>query len=120
MEAKNHPSAFHAVAHKAACGLALAMSFYIGAAAAYVVATRIAAAKNLQAWCTEVGCVNQPGTFTSDPLIVYSDKAREATQVVERYYRPTPFPSLELTPPPVQYLDRPAKTSAIGKKGSKK
>lgn len=120
MDAKYYPTSFHAAVHKAACGLALALSLAIGIPAVYVITSRVAATNNLQAWCTEVGCISLPGTFTADPLVVYSDKAREATQMVSRFYRPSPFPYLDLSPPQVQYLVRPAKTPSIGKKGSRK
>lgn len=115
-----HPSASHAFIHKTVCAIGLLAAMATGIPALHVLGNRYSAGQQLQAWCEKSECVSKPGTFDSEALVVYTDKAKEATQLVSKLYQPSPLAFLDIPAPEVQSVARAPSSPASSVKGRKK
>ena len=91
-----------------------------GIPAVHVLSNRYSAVQQLQAWCEKSGCVSKPGTFDSEALVVYADKAKDATHLVSKLYQPSPLAFLDIPAPEVQSVARAPSSPASLVKGRKK
>lgn len=101
-----HPSTAHVVVHKIVCGIGLIAAMAVGIPAVHVVSNRISANHELQLWCKNLACASQPSVLSAEPLVVYADKAKEATQLVAKLYKVSPLSFLDMAAPQVRSVLR--------------